>query len=311
MTYFSLLKKSSSKLYNLRFLKAQLIKSSLIFVLRPEWLAKIERCNKTSENNQYSSTISQHLKKIDKKSFKNQTKYKVHIECFFNYKNNQNVTLIKRINNNKTVSNIIRIWVNNQHLVYEELEHHKSMIFTNRFNELITTIYLTGLEWYMYTNLKIEQLYKKLYISNHNKQALCFSDSSVISSLIRSLSRYSYTRCRNIAKIRCSIYHCFNKYIPLDNVNIEMNELTCYCITPSNKSIKDFSHIIRSNLYHKNSKGIWRINNQLTINNANLLVQFLTYLYNEYYCNKVGILNRRLMQETTNNIFYLWQRKKR
>ncbi len=310
MIYFSILRKLSSDLYNLKFIKAQLIKYSIIFLLKPEWLAKAERCFNIFENHKYIYTVSQQLNILNKRENKNQREYKLDIECSFNYRNNQSTSLVKKISGDEIISRTIYIWLSNQNFISEDYEYCKNIIFTNRFNDLFKVIYSIGLEWYIYTNLQIGQLYQELYLTNHNRQKWYLSKSQVIDSFFISFSQYSYKHCINLREAKFYIYYPCSKKFQVEDfciqTKIEEHDLKWL----SYRIIKNISYVIRSNLYHKNRFGIWRINNQLTHYKAKFLIKKVIYLWYIYYWYMISLLDRKLINFTINKMFYLWQRKK-
>lgn len=293
-------------MYNLKFIKAQLIKFSIIFLLKPEWLAKAEHCFNIFENHKYISTVSQQLNILNK----NQREYKLEIEYSFKYRNNQSANLVKKISGDEIISRIIYSWLSNQNFISEDYEYCKNIILTNRFNDLFKVIYSIGLEWYIYTNLQIRQLYQELYLTNCNRQRQYLSKSQVINSFLISFSQYSYKHCMNLREAKFCIYYPCSKKLKVENfciqTKIKEHDLKWY----SYRIIKNIYYIIRSNLYHKNRFGIWRINNQLTHYKAKFLIKKVTHLWDIYYWYMIDSLDRKLINFTLNRIFYLWQRKK-
>ena len=301
--YFAILRKSISSFYNLKFIKSQLIKSSIVFLFKPEWLAKSEPLNKITEKNKYVNLIAKQLSSFCKKYNGKQEPYKLQTEHFLNCKNNQSISLVKKISSNKTISETIYVWLSTQTLVCEEIIYFKNIILANRFNDFLTIIYTIGLEWYIYINLRKRQSYQLLSLINHDKRRVFLSNKITINLLINYFGQYA-----NILDTKCSIYYRFCKDIPLKDIDIKIREKNNDLIKLNNKSI---SYIIRSNLYHRSQLGVWRINSQLTINQATLLIRNLIYLFFIYVGQGIAYLNKDEILLTANRIFYLWQRKKR
>lgn len=294
----------------MKFIKAQVIKYSIILLLKPEWLAKAETCFNIFENHRHIYTISQQLNTIDKREKKGRREYKLQVECFFNYKNNQNTNLVKKINSDATISSMIYFWLNNQNFIFEEYKYCENLILTNRFNNFFRVIYLTGLEWYTYTNLEIKQLYQNLYLANNNRQGQYLLKSQIISLFFISFVQYSCKQCINLREIKFCIFYPFNKENQIKGFYLQAKRKKTYFEWSSYRIIKNIFYIIRSNLYHKNKFGIWRVNSQLTNYKAKYLIKNVIYLLLTHYYYMINSLDKQFIGFTIDKILYLWQRKK-
>ena len=263
-----------------------------------------------TEKNKYIDLIAKQLPLFCRKYNGRQKLYKLQTEYFLNYKNNQSISLVKRISSNKTVSETIYIWLGNQNLICEEVTHFKNIILTNRFNDFLKIIYAIGLEWYIYTNLRKQENYQLLSLTNHDKTQLFLSNTTTVNLLTKYFGQCTYLQYTNILDTKFIIYYHFCKNIPFKDIDVKIKVQANYLIKLNNELISSISYVIRSNLYHQNQLGVWRINSQLTINQATLLIKSLTDLLFIYVGQGVVNLNRYEALLTINRIFYLWQKKK-
>ena len=307
LSYFIIFKKLKKTFYHLRFLKAQIIKRTLLFLLSPEWLVKTESGCLLEYKKQYVYATNRYLDTISQKFTKFESKYKLQLKVFCSYKNNQNTDIIKKINANKAISKNLYLYLNSQDLTHNRNPYcNFATTKKNRLNELIYAVYLVGMEWYIYTNLRKENLYINLYSLDCKDSLLYLSSALIINAVTDYISKFIYAKSINLKEIKSYLFSKFDKHIHLQGIDLTREKDLNYRIRPSYKSVQHNLDILRYYLYRKNVKGVWKINHKTRLKRAQLLINYLNDSWNFHY---ISILNHQIMRNAIDTIFYLWLKK--
>lgn len=291
-------------------MKSQIIKYSLCYLLKPEWLAKAEFFSGINENKKYLNIISRHLQTALDKCSKLHYSHKLKLNSFFGYKNNKIIDLTKKINSNRTISRYTYILQSNQNFINKRNDTSISVDIEDSFQNFIRIINFIGLEWYIYINLHNKHLFKKLYLIENLNEKHYLSNLFNIIQLVLYFSKYSVIESMSFKQISTKISYKFNRLINFDFINIQINKNSKFVIKPNSNAVKLLSYAIRSKLYNKNYKGVWRIKNRIAVSQANLLITALTQFWLLKYSSIMNLQDRKQTTNAINKKFYLWQQKK-
>jgi hypothetical protein len=273
-------------------------------LLKPEWLAKAENFSRM-----YTQKKIFHIYKLFKSSFKDKIIYKLKIQEFLVYKNNQNAYLIKKVYGNKTISQRLYIWLNKQEILVKQNQIHNLNEFFNDLDKLINSIYLNGLSWHIYTNLQKHCLYKDVYFAYHSSQFQYLSNALDIHMIIMYFCIYIYTKSVNLKELRSYLYCNINSCININNINIKTRTNVRNIIKPNRKLVQHTISTLRSKLYHRNSKGAWRVNQIIKVNQVTSLGRHLLDQLNLNYLQDLNPLEKEKLINTIGRQIYLWQKK--
>ena len=278
-------------------------------LLEPEWLAKSEHLSILQNDRRYISIISQHIKKLFECRTKSKQIYKVYIPFSINDKFTQVTGFVKTMAINKFICRKLYSFLNRQEYtdVYYELKYFLRR--RDHLNQILHTIYWTGLEWYLYTNLKEKYLYLDLYLINTTQNSLYLVDIFNLQKLLRYVAQFASNKLINLQDTLCILWTSHKKDIDIHDIQVDIRKATKPIIEPSNQALKFTTHILRSKLYHKNEFGFWRRNNQANIHKNLLFTENLLKCWCSYYSAILNPVNKRAMNQKIDSIIYLWQRK--
>lgn len=282
-------------------------------LLRPEWLGRIDRCFSIKQNKKYVQIITEHIYKVFEKANKYEKINRIIVTSSLNSKNLQYQILLKTISNNQTISRWLHAWFYKQDFMRESTtvwhftEHIK---YRNKLYEFLEILYYIGLEWHIYTNLKDPYLYLNLYLVNQTQQILFLSNARLTGFIVKQIGAFMSRRLINLRCARCSIYRYYHNYINLIDVEVKSEQNSNYIIKPNIKSIQYIFNILRRILYHKNTKGYWKMSNYIKINKSIFLINYLLKLWHIDYSNIVDNSDIYKINYNIDNWLYFWQAKK-
>jgi len=278
-------------------------------LLKPEWLAKTENFSRMYGNKKLMTQKLFHIQKLFQESFKSRIIYKLTIQEFLIYKNNQNSSLVKKVCGNKVISKRLYIWLNKQEVLVKQNQVHDLNKCFNDLDKLIINICLNGFNWHIYTNLRNNCLHKDVYFAYHSSQFQYLSSVLAIRMIIMYFSVFVYTKLVNLKELRSYLYCNINGYINIDNMNIKTRTNIKDMIKPNKQFIQNIISTLRSKLYHKNSKGAWRVNQVVNVNQAILLGQHLIDQLDLNYLQALNPLEKEKLINIIGKQIYLWQKK--
>lgn len=299
--------------YNLEFIKSESIKYTILALLKPDWLAKVERIFIIQQKKNYIQIISNHISKLIKVFYKHKKLYKFEINHLFKNTKRRYCQLIKKINSNSIVlKKLFFIFEKDSFTAENNISKHfiKPISCTSPLFYLIESINLTGIEWSIYTNLYMKNIYLSVYFVLINKKLLSISNKLMSQALINKIS--NLFRCYSIDLRIIQFYISKNedKYMDLINIKIELLKPFRQIIKPSKKSFKYLFKQIRSVLYHKNHLGYWRTNSQITIYETSFMVYKLLTGWYSYYSSTLSQLELKMINTKVDGLIHLWHNKK-
>lgn len=311
--YFSILKKIKLSTYILKYVKSELAKHVIFILLKPEWLAKIERCLILQQKKDYIKTITNHISQIINKHKKNNKLCQVQIQYYLVCKNINYSKLIKKVDSHSIILKKLYSYLVRQDFFFND---DLSTFCTDRFtfkdklSYLLEMIFFTGLEWFIYSNIKRRYFYLETYLINQAEKIFLFSNILTINYLIKYLSIFTQNKSKNLKSLKINIYIIFFRHIIFNDIKIILNNKLRNKVKPSKKAFEYIFYTIRCKLYHKNNKSFWRSNNQLRIHEVLLFINHLLQSWLSYYLNILNKIEIKNLNKQLDGLIYLWQRKK-
>ena len=291
-------------------IKCKLAQSVVLLLLKPEWLAKTERHIIMQQSAKYIKIVSNYIDQIFKASKKYHKIY--NLQFILNCKNTMAKDVIKKIDSSQTISKKLYYWFARQDIV----PHNTSSIyfikrasFCNELYNCLQFIYLIGIEWCLYTNLKNLDLYLNLYLINTIKEVILLSRTLYIQTFVKCINKFLCNKAINLKTTKCNTLTCYYKHINLLDIKIKKQQSLENITAISKTSIKNILYQIRYIFYCKNQIGYWRINSQLNKHKALLLTQDLLQFWYLYYFILIKAEDIKSINKKVDQLIYLWQRK--
>lgn len=303
------------------FVISEKIKQYVVFlVLRPEWHNKLEFFLRMESGKVYSQEIKTRLSSFftDYSSIRSYKNCSINFESITTAKYVDKKYLIHKLSTFTYIEDSIINWLNNQ-FFFESPYATKNIIMYGLNNSdydqlwiLIQRIIYSGMEWYLYTHLKLEQLHKKVifFIKKNTffliwNRLFCSYLGFYIANFIKSIglnTRYKdYTEIKfSINRITIVDESIIFKYIHRKHYifSLELND-SC---------IKQLLQKIRFMLYHKNIANKWRTNKyssrEILCEIHKMLSKFYTYylsILDNATINKINL--------EVDKLFYRWNTK--
>nr|YP_010728807.1 hypothetical protein P6G75_pgp044 [Lithothamnion corallioides]WEA76996.1 hypothetical protein [Lithothamnion corallioides] len=239
--------------------------------------------------------------------------YKTSINIDVNSKSLNNQYFINKINSIKFISNKLQLWLNSQNLIdynYKKIQKKLTNyhVNQNKLYKLLETILYIGIEWHIYFNLKIKNIYKSIILISENK--ILFIKYSKLSNLNPCIALFMKKIDIDINYIKYKNEKKFDQIISFADANILIKTNKKFSLEPSNNVIKLLLNDIRSVLYNKNQIGQWRSRNHLTSADAKSAVQKTLLNWYKYYYHILDSIQISKIHVISDKIFYIWQIKK-
>ena len=180
--------------------------------------------------------------------------------------------------------------------------------YINELYDLLAKIIYIGLEWYLYTNLKQDYLYRCLYLTNQNQQIFFATIVSVMNRAVESVSRFLHKIGANLKNTKCVVHRSASLIYLADISLVPRN--TDFLIRPSQKSLNFLFDSIRKILYHKNAYGLWRRNTYMSSSQAMIRIKNILHLWHSKNSCILSKAELTKINITVDKIFYIWQVKK-
>lgn len=292
--------------YNIiSFFKIKASEYLLYMLLKPEWEARCEISLLTTS----SSFKIKNIRTII--GVDSSVRKQKHIRICINYMFICYQRIMQKISSSESISCKLKQWLTSKkHITGNSVDNsHVFVVGTSGLKSLLQTIVTTGLEWHIYTNLKVKTIYKQInYI--YQKQAILFAFScfNFIKLGICIAEFISYLAI-SANLIDCYQYNNRKYYIYFSNVNISASLLNNLTIRPDEFSIKELFTRVRHTLYHKNKKGLWRVNTDISKQKAQYLLNNLLSAWRSNCCHALDESIVCQLNHDINNLAYIWQKK--
>ena len=301
-------KKKSSNI--LKFIQSKIIEQMVFLLIKPEWDIKCERFLLKQCNSKYIFSTTQPIATILKKYY---SICSIVIQSQLNTKDLSINGIIKKVGLCEIISKQLSLLLKKQNFFYSTMQLRSINKHRQNNDELSTLLHIiiyTGLEWFIYVNLKHNDIYKKLYLTYQNEYMLFISNCVIVNRIAYCLAKFFNAINFNLKYFRCVIYRYNNSVICFKNFDLKFYNPNKYKFSPSKQSIKGIYNTIRNKLYHKNSQGYWRINQSINSSHAILFVnQILNTWYYDYY-NFLDKTELFKISQVVEKILYMWQIKK-
>lgn len=305
--FFSIRNMLNSICNAISFFKAKLDEAFAYILLKPEWESRYEVFLSTTDSDNkikdIISTTSLYRKIYDK--------YYIRLYAPNTFPNCKSI--INKINTFTAISRQLKQLLEAKYKTNDVKNSHKidsHAIYGNSFKQLLQHIMSVGLEWHIYANLKIKSVYRQMIYICRQQEAYLMLANIKLASLIPCTVKFINSLSININSI--NLYKSnYSKYcIKFNDVNILTNSLNNISIEPSQISVKRVFVQAKHILYHKNTKGLWRINTDI---NARKMSCILNSLLFAWYANFKHAANKKTISNVNygvNHMINKWQRKR-
>lgn len=298
----------------IEFIKDKVDQYKIFVLLQPEWKPRFEHLLCLTKKEIYSNKLKIKVKyffadfaKISKKL------YKTYINIDTNIKVINNQYLVNKINSIKFISSKLKLWLNSRDLIdynYKKSLEQSAYYDCNKSKlyELLETILYIGIEWLIYINLKIKNVYKNIILIGRNK--ILFIKHLKFSELNLCITLFAEKIDIDIGDIRYKSEKIFDPTIDFADFNILIKTNNNFNIEPNNDAIKLLFNEMRSVLYNKNQIGQWRPKTHLTSESAKLEMQKTLLNWYKYYYHILDNIQVSKIHLIAEKLFYIWQIKK-
>lgn len=254
--------------------------------------------------------MTKHISVIFKKNYIIRNIYSITVQSDLNSKHVSTESILRKVINSKTISTKLNLLLKRQSLYFKckiSKSINKYIENENELYELLIMIMYTGLEWYIYTNIKNKNLYTDLYFVSEGEKLFFVSNFSIVNKILEYIAKFLSLININLKNMRCIVYKYTNSLIYFRDIDLKINNRIHYTFHPSKKSIKDILYMVRNKLYHKNKQGHWRTNNYINSANAVLYINQILHLWYSYYSDILNIKEIFKINQITDKILYMWQ----
>lgn len=297
----------------IKFINDKVDQYKIFALLQPEWKPRFEHLPCIKKKDIYSNKLKIRIKyfftdfaKISKKL------HKIYLNIDTNIKAINSQHLVNKINSVKPISSKLHLCLNSQNLVdynYNSLLEPMYYCFDkNKLYKLLKTILYIGIEWHIYINLKIKNIYKNIILISINK--ILFIKHLNLSKLNLCIAFFVSKIDIDISYIKYKNEKIFDQIIDLAGFNILINTHNRFRLKLSNNIIKLLFNQIRYVLYHKNTIGQWRSKTHLTSKDAKSAIQRILLNWYKYYQHTLDDIQMSAIHSTAEKLFYTWQIKK-
>ncbi len=298
----------------IKFIKDKVDQYRIFLLLQPEWKPRYEHFLCLTKEEIYSKKLKTRMKYFFKdftKIYKSVYKTFINLNTTGRFVNNQYI--INKINSIKFISQKLKLWLNSQSLTKYNCKILQKQSVNDYFNEnilyeLLENILNTGIEWHIYINLKIKNVYKNIILISEHK--ILFIKYSVFSNLDLCVASFIKKIDIDLSCIKYKNEKQLNQVINFADVNISIKTNKKFTLEPSSNSIKLLFHNMRSVLYHKNQIDQWRLNRYLTSDDAKSAIQKELLNWYKHYYHILDSTQISKMHLIADKLFYIWQVKK-
>lgn len=175
--------------------------------------------------------------------------------------------------------------------------------------QLVKMIIFAQVEWYLYINMQIRQIYKALHMVKQNNSCVLLSHIAYFDRLAHYLSSYLSTMNVNLKSVKCATYQYFGSTIYLNGICCTaVHKYNCY-YEPSKQTVANLIRKLKSKLYHKNNKGYWRANTYIRPLKALLSMEKILQSWLAYYSSALSNQQVLKINRIADYVFYKWQTK--
>lgn len=296
------------------FVKDKVEQYKIFALLQPEWEPRCEHLLYIKKKDIYSNKLKVRIKyffadftKVSKKL------NKVHINIDTNMKVVNSQHLVNKINSTKFISSKLHLWLNSQNLVDHNynclIEQEICYCFDkNKLYELLRTILHIGIEWHIYTNLKIKKIYKNIILVSRNN--ILFIKHLNLSKLNLCIAFFVNTINIDVSYIEYKNEKIFDQIVSFADFNILIKAHNKFSLKLNNSTIKLLFNQIRYILYRKNKIGQWRSKTHLTLKDAKAAIRQTLLNWYKFYFHTLDDIQMSTIDLITEKLFYTWQIKK-